>query len=437
MSIKVIDAICGAGKTSYAIQHINEQATKVGFGDNAKYESDKKFIYVTPFLSEVKRIKEATLLEFFEPEASYKNGSKSNHVKSLIEEGCNIVMSHELFARLEDETLMDIEEMEYDLIMDEVANVLEIYNDKDISIKDDFRMLAQQGIIDIERDGCITWKDPLYSGRFNDIKLLSQKQNLFLHNGCILFWTMPVMNFLCFENVYILTYLFDGQIQRYYYDLYEVDYTKHSVRKNEDGKYELVKYDKSLEPRNKIGVFLDIYEDYQRGKSVSKLNTNYLAKKNKRERALSKSWFEKAEDEQMEQLKKNLVTFFKSQSKAKASELFWTTFKSQASSLKNERCKLNKKDDRSKDNFVAFNTRATNDYADRTAMAFVLNRFMNPNEKQFFSYRGIEVDEDLLAVSDLIQFLFRGCIRKGEPMSCYIPSERMRTLLYRWINFEI
>ena len=66
------------------------------------------------------------------------------------------------------------------------------------------------------------------------------------------------------------------------------------------------------------------------------------------------------------------------------------------------KCKLNKKDDRSKDNFVPFNTRATNDYADRKATAFLLNRFMNPNEYQFFSYRGVEVDEELLAISDLI-----------------------------------
>ncbi|MCU1805167.1 hypothetical protein NVV31_07075 [Cytobacillus firmus] len=437
MVIKVIDAICGAGKTSYAIQYINGQAFQVGFGDSKTYTSDKRFIYVTPFLSEVKRIKESTILEFFEPEASYKNGSKGNHVKSLIEEGCNIVMSHELFARLEDETLNEIEEMGYTLFMDEVANVLETYNDKEISIKDDFRLLKHQGIIDIDSDGQVLWKDPLYTGRFNDIKLLSQKKNLFLHNGVILFWTMPVGNFKAFDEVYVLTYLFDAQIQRYYYDMYDIKYSKHSILKNEKGQYELIDYDKSLEPRDKIGQLLNIYEDYQNGKSVSRLNTNYLIKKNKRERALSKSWFEKAEDKQIEQLKKNLVTFFKSQSRSKASELFWTAFKSQVLALKNERCKLDKKNDRSKDNFVAFNTRATNDYADRTATAFVLNRFMNPNEKQFFSYRGIEVDEDLLAVSDLIQFLFRGSIREGEQMSCYIPSERMRTLLYMWVNFEI
>lgn len=81
--------------------------------------------------------------------------------------------------------------------------------------------------------------------------------------------------------------------------------------------------------------------------------------------------------------------------------------------------------------------RATNNYADCTAMAYVYNKFMNPMEKSFFEGKGVKVDEDLLAASDLVQFIFRGCIRKGEPMSCYIPSVRMRELLKSWMNFEI
>ncbi|MEM5664351.1 hypothetical protein AAHB94_13190 [Bacillus toyonensis] len=67
-------------------------------------------------------------------------------------------------------------------------------------------------------------------------------------------------------------------------------------------------------------------------------------------------------------------------------------------------------------------------------MVYMYNRFMNPNDKQFFTTRSVNVDEDLLAVSDLIQFIFRGCIRKGQPMNCYIPSERMRKLLSNWAD---
>lgn len=421
MTVKVIDAICGAGKTSYAIQYMNENPNKL-------------FIYVTPFLAEVQRIKEQTTQEFYEPEQKYGKGKKINHVKTLVEEAFNIVMTHELFARLDEEILFNIKKEGYTLIMDEVANVLDTVGDVD---KDDLRMLRDMNIIRIEDDGQINWLDPLYKGRFNDLKVLSKNKNLFLHNNSIIFWTMPVSNFKAFEEVYILTYLFDGQIQKYYYEMKNISYTKHSVIKNEEGKYELTKYDKYLEPRNLIGDLLNIYEDYQKGKSASKLNTNYLDKKNNPEKALSKSWYDKAQPEQIEQLRKNLVSIFRTQNSVSNDELFWTSFKGHAPSLKNVKCKLNKKDERSKDNFVPFNTRATNEYSDRTATAFMINRFINPNENQFFSYRGIEVDEDLLAVSDLIQFLFRGCIRNNKIMYCYIPSARMRRLLNEWINFEL
>ncbi len=79
--------------------------------------------------------------------------------------------------------------------------------------------------------------------------------------------------------------------------------------------------------------------------------------------------------------------------------------------------------------------RATNDYAHCTAMAYMVNRFLNPVEKQFFLSHDIQVDEDTLALSELIQFMFRGSIRNGEKMACYIPSERQRDLLKKYLDY--
>ncbi len=60
--ITVIDSIMGSGKTSWSIQHINNNVT-----DN--------FLYITPFLEEVKRIIDNTNREFRQP--SYKGGVKA------------------------------------------------------------------------------------------------------------------------------------------------------------------------------------------------------------------------------------------------------------------------------------------------------------------------------------------------------------------------
>ena len=62
---------------------------------------------------------------------------------------------------------------------------------------------------------------------------------------------------------------------------------------------------------------------------------------------------------------------------------------------------------------------------------------MHPIEKAFFEDNNVVVDEDLLALSDLIQWLFRGSIRNGVTMKVYIPSIRMRNLLKKYLKYEI
>lgn len=71
-------------------------------------------------------------------------------------------MTHELFARLDEETLFNIKKEGYVLIMDEVANVLDTVSDVD---KDDIRVMVDSNLIKIEGDGQITWLDPLYQGK--------------------------------------------------------------------------------------------------------------------------------------------------------------------------------------------------------------------------------------------------------------------------------
>lgn len=54
--------------------------------------------------------------------------------------------------------------------------------------------------------------------------------------------------------------------------------------------------------------------------------------------------------------------------------------------------------------------------------------------KQYLEAQGIDVNEDLWALNDLLQWIFRSAIRNDEPISIYIPSRRMRELLLEWIK---
>lgn len=400
--------------TSWAIQHVKEPFSGM-------------FIYVTPYLSEIQRVIESTEGDFKEPSNNNEKGSKLEGLKNLIVRGENIACTHELFKMCDKETLELIKEAGYTLILDEVLNVI-----NPIKITpSDLRMLIDTKTIEInETTGHINWIDNNYKGKFEELKHLSKNDNLFLFNNTFVFWTLHHESFEAFKEVYILTYLFDGQIQRYYYDLHNFNYEKKSVVKEGD-RYKLVEYNPKLDNRERIAKRLNIYED----KGKSKFNSNFCKKP--AFNMFSSTWLKRCDDKTLERIKKNINSYFRSV-EAGTKNSFWTTVKEVAPKIKGGRAIYYTTEKR--DNFVSVNIRATNEYKDCIACAYVYNRFMNPIEKAFFEFHGVKVDEDTLAVSDLIQFIFRGVIRNDQEdsiLNVYIPSLRMRELLYKFLNYEI
>ena len=59
---------------------------------------------------------------------------------------------------------------------------------------------------------------------------------------------------------------------------------------------------------------------------------------------------------------------------------------------------------------------------------------MTTDIKQFVNHYSLEFDEDMCALGALLQWAWRSQIRNGKPIDIYIPSERMRELLYNWIQ---
>jgi len=86
--------------------------------------------------------------------------------------------------------------------------------------------------------------------------------------------------------------------------------------------------------------------------------------------------------------------------------------------------------------FIACNTRATNEYKDCYNLAYCCNRFMSPDYISYFQKHGVIVDEDLYALSELLQWVWRSAIREGREINIYIPSQRMRNILVEWLGNE-
>jgi hypothetical protein len=126
-----------------------------------------------------------------------------------------------------------------------------------------------------------------------------------------------------------------------------------------------------------------------------------------------------------DQLKDNLYNFFRNKAKTKSSYNLWTTFNDFEKDLAGKGYAKG---------FLVHTMRATNAYKDRVSVAYMINKYFDPTIKNFFISKGITVNEDMYALSELLQFLFRSAIREGNPITLYIPSRRMRELLIGWMN---
>ena len=127
----------------------------------------------------------------------------------------------------------------------------------------------------------------------------------------------------------------------------------------------------------------------------------------------------------MKVLKNNLYNYFHNIRENKAEDNIWTTFKEYKEILKGKGYTKG---------FLSCNARATNEYRNRTSVAYTINRYLNPFIKSFFKVNNISVDENGYALSEMLQFIWRSAIRDGKEIWVYIPSIRMRELLKQWIK---
>ena len=381
--------------------------------NESKFE---RFIYISPFLDEVKRVvKSCDKREFRTPDERLGKGSKRNHFYDLLDSGVNICSTHALFRGVSKEVIDIIKDMEYILILDEVCDVVENLN---IS-KHDIEILINEKIISIDEENKVQWINDEYYGRFTYLKNPILNGDVYLYNNTMILWTFPINIFKAFKEVYVMTYMFKGQIQAYYYDMNDVEYEYKSVEfSHTEGFGDLKR---------------DIYEltDYKEinGKEYKDLINVYEGKLNNigdDKYSLSKSWYIKADKKElMKQLKNNTYNYFRNVAKSKSKLNMWTTFEDFKNSCKGKGYS---------NGFVACNARATNDYKHKQNLAYLCNRYYSPVIKNYFIDKGVNIDEDEWALSELIQWLFRSCIREQKDINIYIPSKRMRNLLMKWLK---
>lgn len=399
--ITVVDSVMGSGKTQWAIQHMNEAGPL------------ENFIFITPFLKEVERIKEnVTDRQFVEPSV-YNDTSKLEDLKMLLASNKDIASTHALFSKADDEVIELLEQSGYTLILDEVFDVVESVPIKKADIK---RLQSNGDIVIDEKSKQVEWiGDPYDTSRYRDIRELAQAGNLYLFRDSFMVWAFPSSVFKAFHKTIVLTYLFNCQMQRYYFDLFELDYEYKSVERI-GTPYQLCEHDVKKERREELYALINVYEG-----NLNEVGSGKWA--------LSQARLKKYDDETLDKIRNNTANFFRRYAdNAKNADSYLSTLKEIEPYLTPSGFKKS---------VIPHNARATNEYADRRAVAYIMNRFMNRDKAAFFQDNGISVNEDLYAISELVQWLFRSRIRNGEAIHAYIPSERMRGLLGKWARYEI
>jgi hypothetical protein len=226
-------------------------------------------------------------------------------------------------------------------------------------------------------------------------------------------WLFPVETFRAFRDIYILTYMFNAQTQKYYYDYYGITYKKLYVSGDSVDTYNFTSKEITYQ-----------VPDYS--KLIHICDNEKLNRIGDADTALSKTWYIRNKNNQLiKQLKNNTTNYFRNYIKSKSNENLWTTFKDYKEAVSGKGYSKG---------FLSSNVRATNEYRDRNTVAYLINKFFNPCVSNFFTQHGVEIDDDAYAVSEMLQFIWRSAIRDGKEIQLFIPSSRMRNLLIKWIN---
>lgn len=398
MNIKICDAIMGAGKTSAAINYMND--------------SDGRFIFITPYLRECDRIIDSCQIKDFKS-PNDKPRSKLFNLHFMLEKKFNISSTHALFASYNDETIRLIQEGHYTLVMDEVFEIV-----KEINIsKGDVQYLVNSGCIEIDKDTYrVKWLDSSYEGTsFQDLMLRAKAGTLLYYNDTFLFWMFPPEVFQAFDEVIVLTYLFDAQLQKYYFDVNGFEYQYIGVELSPDGRYLF------SENKNQFTKLPGLRD------KVHILDNSKLNSIGEDRFALSSSRSERqfANPKAASKMRNNIYNALRHYFHGRSGDSMWTCFKAQQDRLTPPNFSRG---------FIPCSCRATNEYRDRKNLAYCVNIFFNPFLKRYFEERGCTVAEDRYALSEMIQWIWRSAIRDGSDINIYIPSSRMRNLLIDWLD---
>lgn len=390
--IQFIDRPCGTGKTTEQI---------------ASLDARRQYLIVAPFLSEVDRWKAEAKIPL---EAAPDDSNKSDWLRQNVLEGNSIVCTHKLFD------LVDLDRTdlrEYDLIIDEVFDCVESIH----GVKEEVfeRVYIGEGYASVDPStGRVTptakWiahsleAEKLAPTVRNDLYQKAKQGSLYKVDGKGFFVSIvPVELFTSPKSCTVLTYQADSsQMVGYLRRLgipFRIDRTddaafKHGLRQRLEVKDI---------PALRDTQMTHTAQEKMRKEGAKKVSTALM---NLRGREL------KGVDPTDIMLSCNKSKWHGQDERPKG--LF-------AQGSKLSLC-----------NFLPKTTRGTNKYRHCSHALYLNDLRLNPAEKEWLGWT--KEQEDLWALSELLQWVMRSRLREGNYVSLYLASPRMKALLEDFLN---
>lgn len=424
MKIKLIDYMMGVGKSSYILNKM------VDWNNQGVFE---QFVYISPLLSEVggkRKVKgrgyDKGRVQEKCPELDFKfpvnqGSSKLDCFRDLLLKGSNISATHNVFTNLTPLDITLIQERKNVLIIDEEVQALDTYSDLG---KNHFNVLLNGGQVFVTEEGKVCWnhKDFPQSQDFlnnpeegdyssND-KKLSRFINLcdggYLHkvNDKVIIWEYPMSILEAFDEVIVMTYLFSASPMASWCKMNNVLVEKLVVDELED---------KQISIKSRVKDLITVVET-KKMKEVEKYGFSY-------------SWWDgsgrnKVYTDKVKKVLEDVSNNYLSGVGYK--DYVFTCPENSFSKIKGKGY--------SRSEWLYSDCKATNDYSDKKVMFYLYSKFPNVFISPFCKDKGADINPDEYAKSSMLQWLWRGCVRKGEPMKVVILSKRMRDLFKDWLE---
>lgn len=408
--VEVLDALMGSGKTHAIIEYMAKN-------------QQKPWLYISPMLEETEtRVPERASelnLELFVP---YEDNlyTKSETCLKALSEARNICCTHSLMHKFTKQHLRLIEQQGYQVVSDEELNLINGYDIK----KSDYDFLVRNKMIDIDENGKVTFLDQEMdnNARYGDIKAKADLGMLYSaqRSNRMMVIQLSPMIIDAANRFILLTYNYKGSIMNTFLDMHKYQYKEFT---------EVTLYKTNSEIIKELQTRIEFIEI----PSVNKIQQRY---------SLSKSWWVNSTATQKTEVSKTIRSCMRKVGKRRES-LFYTIPKDSVSSSYFDKKHigaepLNDSNGSPMEHtrtFIACNARSTNVYQDKELAVHAYNLFPNQAVKAFLQDKGHVCNDDLFALNMLLQWLFRGCIRKKGDSKLHVAllSKRMSTLFKEWL----